>query len=144
MVLVVKNQAANAVDIRIQSLDWEDPLEEGMATHSSTPAWEILWTEELGGLQSRGLQKNQATRQFSARLHCILSKHIKRRLIVLTSNSPNKMNLLPSGSTLFRNGHAVVYFRSAHVSLSLQKSSGKYGSSGVGKRAWGHLGSFYL
>ena len=36
---------------------WEDPLEKGMATHSSIPAWEIPWTEEPGGLQSTGLQK---------------------------------------------------------------------------------------
>ena len=34
------------------SLGWEDPLEKGMATHSSILAWEILWTEEPGGLQS--------------------------------------------------------------------------------------------
>ena len=36
--------------------DWEDPLEEGMATHSSTLAWRIPWTEEPGGLQSMGSQ----------------------------------------------------------------------------------------
>ena len=36
------------------SLDWEDPLEEGMATHSSVLAWRIPWTEEPGGLQSTG------------------------------------------------------------------------------------------
>ena len=35
----------------------EDPLEEGMATHSSIPAWSIPWTEEPGGLQSRGSQR---------------------------------------------------------------------------------------
>ena len=40
-----------------QSLGWEDPLEEGMATHSSILAWKILWTEELGGLQSLGSQR---------------------------------------------------------------------------------------
>ena len=34
------------------SLGWEDPLEEGMATHSSILAWRILWTEKTGGLQS--------------------------------------------------------------------------------------------
>ena len=33
-----------------QSLDWEDPLEEGMATHSSILAWRILWTKHPGGL----------------------------------------------------------------------------------------------
>ena len=41
---------------RVQSLGQEDPLEKGMATHSSIPAWEILWTEEPGKLQSMGLQ----------------------------------------------------------------------------------------
>ena len=41
----------------VQSLGQEDPLEEGMATRSSIPAWRILWTEELGGLQSMGLQR---------------------------------------------------------------------------------------
>jgi len=39
-----------------QSLDQEDPLEEGMATHSSILAWKIPWTEEPGGLQSTGSQ----------------------------------------------------------------------------------------
>ena len=38
----------------IQSLGWEDPLEEGMATHSSVLAWRIPWTEESGRLQSIG------------------------------------------------------------------------------------------
>ena len=41
----------------IQSLGWEDPLEEGMATHSSILAWRIPWTEEPGGLQSMASQR---------------------------------------------------------------------------------------
>ena len=40
-----------------QSLGWEDPLEKEMATHSRILAWEILWTEEPGGLQSLGSQR---------------------------------------------------------------------------------------
>ena len=39
----------------VQPLDWEDPLEEEMATHSSILAWKIPWMEEPGGLQSMGL-----------------------------------------------------------------------------------------
>ena len=39
----------------VQFLDWEDPLEKEVATHSSVLAWEIPWTEP-GGLQSMGLQ----------------------------------------------------------------------------------------
>ena len=41
----------------VQSLGWEDPLEKEMTTHSSILAWRIPWTEELGGLQSTGLQR---------------------------------------------------------------------------------------
>ena len=44
----------------VRSLGGEDPLEKEMANHSSILAWEIPWTEELGGLQSMGSQKSQA------------------------------------------------------------------------------------
>ena len=42
---------------QVRSLGWEDPLEKGMATHSSLPAWRIPWTEEPGELQSMGSQR---------------------------------------------------------------------------------------
>ena len=45
----------------VQSLGWEDALEEEMATHSSIPAWEIPWTEKSGGLQSMELQELDVT-----------------------------------------------------------------------------------
>jgi len=41
----------------VQSLGEEDPLEEGITTHSSILAWRITWTEELGKLQSIGSQR---------------------------------------------------------------------------------------
>ena len=41
----------------VRSLGQEDPLEKEIATHSSILAWRISWTEELGGLQSTGLQR---------------------------------------------------------------------------------------
>ena len=44
-------------ETQAQSLGWEDPLEEEMATHFSMLAWEIPWTEEPGRLQSMGLQR---------------------------------------------------------------------------------------
>ena len=44
-------------EIRVQSLGCEDPLEKEMATHSSTLAWKIPWTEEPGRLQSMGSQR---------------------------------------------------------------------------------------
>ena len=43
-------------EMRVRSLGWEDPLQEGMAAHCSLLARRILWTEEPGGLQSMGLQ----------------------------------------------------------------------------------------
>ena len=41
----------------VQSLGWEDPLKDGIATHSSIPAWRIPWTEEPGRLQYIGLHR---------------------------------------------------------------------------------------
>ena len=49
---MVKNTPANAGD----TIDWEDPLEKEMATHSIILAWEVPWTEKPGRLQSKGLQ----------------------------------------------------------------------------------------
>ena len=53
---VVKNPPASVGDVRdrVRSLGGEDPLEEGMAIHSSILAWGTPWTEEPGGLQSMG------------------------------------------------------------------------------------------
>jgi len=47
----------------VQPLGWENPLEEGMATHSSILAWKIPWTEELGKLWSMGLQSRTRLKQ---------------------------------------------------------------------------------
>ena len=55
----------------VQPLGQEDPLEKEKATHSSTLAWEIPWTEEPGGLQSMGSQKSQT------RISC-LNNHNKK------------------------------------------------------------------
>ena len=59
VVLVVKNLPSHAGDIRdVGSIPrWEDPLQEGMVTLSSIPAWRIPWTEEPGGLQGIGPQR---------------------------------------------------------------------------------------
>ena len=56
MVLVVKKLHAKAGDVRdaVQSLGWEDPLQKGVATHSSILGWRNPLSEEPGGLQSIG------------------------------------------------------------------------------------------
>ena len=60
-------------ETRVQSLGWEDPLEKEMATHSSTLASKIPWTEEPGGLQSMGSLESDTTEQlhFHFSLSCI-------------------------------------------------------------------------
>ena len=52
-----KASAYNEVEPRVQSLGWEDFLEKEMAPHSSTLAWRIPWTEDLGRLQSMGSER---------------------------------------------------------------------------------------
>ena len=46
-------------ETQVQSLGWEDPLEKGIAAHSSILAWRIPWTEEPGGLQSMGSRRGR-------------------------------------------------------------------------------------
>ena len=56
MAQMVKNLPAMQ-EMRVQALGQEDPLEKGMATHSSILAWKIPWTEEPGRLQYMGSQR---------------------------------------------------------------------------------------
>ena len=65
-------------------LGWEDPLEEGMATHSSIPAWRIPWTEESSRLQSIGWQRvghdwtiKDSTAQYSMEIHISFQKDLR-------------------------------------------------------------------
>ena len=50
-------ESVNHVEIEVLSLDWEDPREKEMATHSSILAWKLPWTEEPGRLYSMGSQR---------------------------------------------------------------------------------------
>ena len=56
MAQMIKNLPAMQ-EMWVRSVGWEDPLEMEMATHSSILAWEVLWTEEPGGLRSMGSQR---------------------------------------------------------------------------------------
>ena len=55
---MLKNSPAMQ-EVWVQSLGWEDPLQKSMATHSSILAWRIPWTEEPGGQQSTGSQRDR-------------------------------------------------------------------------------------
>ena len=81
MTLVVKNLPANAGDTetQVRSLGQEDPLEEGVETHSSILAWRIPRTEEPGRLQSIGLQELDTTEMTE-------HAHTKSRLILILSH----------------------------------------------------------
>ena len=57
-----------------QYLGWKYPLEKGMATHSSTLAWKLPWTEEAGGLQSVGSQESDMTQQLNCYYCWIMEK----------------------------------------------------------------------
>ena len=56
MAQIIKNLPA-MWETWVHAVDWEDPLEKGMAFHSSILAWRSLWAEEPGGLQSLGSQR---------------------------------------------------------------------------------------
>ena len=84
----------------LQSLGWEDPLEKGMATHSSILAWIIPWTEEPGWLQSMGLQRvrhNWITNicLFNTLNNCNLLEHVKKKKVFFKYISPD-INFLRS------------------------------------------------
>ena len=81
-------------ETQVQSLGWEDPLEKGMATHSSILAWRIPWTEEPGGLWSMGLQSSICLKRLSTQVpvgkytldketlsrRCVLPQHGSKEL----------------------------------------------------------------
>ena len=71
MALVIRNPPTNAGDVKteVQSLDWEDPLEKGMATHSNFLPWRIPWTEEPGELQSIKSQSQTHLKRLSVHAH---------------------------------------------------------------------------
>ena len=66
------DQMVKNLPTQARSLGWEDPLEKGMATHSSICAWRISWTEEPGGLQSTRLNRVGHDWSNLAQMHTIL------------------------------------------------------------------------
>ena len=67
---------------QVQSVGWGDPLEEGMATHSSILAWRIPWTEEPGGYSSQSCKEWDTTEVTE---HIILSSAFVDVDVVLSS-----------------------------------------------------------
>ena len=72
MAYLVKNLPA-VQETWVQSLGWEDPLEKGMATHSSILAWKIPWTEEPGGYSPWGRKESDIQLCLGpSRKHCLV------------------------------------------------------------------------
>ena len=63
-------------EIWVSSLSWEDPPEEGMATHSSIPAWRIPWTEKPGELSFMGCKELDTTEATKHRTHIFLLREL--------------------------------------------------------------------
>ena len=80
---MVKNPPAMQ-GTQVQSLRWEDPLEEEMATQSSVLAQGVLWTEEPGGLQSMGHKESDMTERLvhiHTHTHCTTREKMQRCIL---------------------------------------------------------------
>ena len=76
-------------DTWVQSLGWEGPLEEGMATHTSILAWRIPWTEEPGGLHSIGSQRVRHDWSNLPRMHAVSLKSSLLEILNLITSTKN-------------------------------------------------------
>ena len=86
----VKNLPAMQ-EIWVRSLDWDDPLEKEMATHSSILAWRFPWTEEPGGLQSVGCKESNTTERQTLSFLLFYEKETER-----LKEKPTRDNTLES------------------------------------------------
>ena len=106
---MVKNPPAMR-ETWVLSLDWEDPLEKGMATHSSILAWRIPWTEEPGRLQSMGSQRvrhDRPTFTMQSTNMCTQCHHSTGQN--LHHISPGQLQLFHKWSFCFGSFNAYIY-----------------------------------
>ena len=135
---MVKNPPAKQVT-KTPSLGGEDPLEKGMATHSGILAWEIPWTEELGGLQSMGSQRIGHIRSVYC-LSCVCS--ITQSYTTLCSS----MDCNPRGSSVHGISQArilewvAISFSNCISYFTYVKNESHFGNSLVNQ--WLGLGAF--
>ena len=88
----------------VRSLGWEDPLEKGMATHSSNLTQKIPWTEELGSLQSMGSQRvrhdSVTSLHFTSLQSGCTTRRLKKSFIFSKSERKKKTKPLPISSNI--------------------------------------------
>ena len=99
-------ESASVQETRVQSLGWEDPLEKGMATHSSILAWRIPWTEEPGRLQSTGLQHNRVTNSFPFFTYvymyeCLSHFAVEEKLTTHCKSAALQLKVLRNGKKIY-------------------------------------------
>ena len=117
-------------EIQVRSLGQEDPLEEEMATHSSILAWRVLWTEEPGGLKSKGSQRvgHESIFTFTFHFHA-LEKEMATHSSVLACRIPGmgEPRGLPSMGS-HRVGHDCSDLAAAAVEHTACTHRSKYGT----------------
>ena len=107
---------------RVQSLGWEDPLEEGTATHSSIFAWRIPWTEEPGGLQFTGLQRGRHEWRDLARTHPCISGLLKEKWAMSAHIPLTCGNLFKTCSSYLKPGKAKFNSFKKTMKFSIQST----------------------
>ena len=122
---MVKNLPA-MWETQVWSLGGEDPLEEGMTTHSGILAWRIPWTEEPGGLQSTGSQRVRHDQGTNIHIWSLCSRHwplhpcllMWLEILHFTQPSFTRLSFLPKGRDLVRRSHYPVRVPSLPETLS--------------------------
>ena len=97
--------------MQVRSLGLEDPLEEGMAIHSSIPAWRIPWTEESGRLQPIGSQRFGHDGSYLAHSFKI-SGRFYYSLLEAVKNFVIHYTVLDEGNIYYSLSHVLPYFLS--------------------------------
>ena len=101
-------------------LGWEDPLEEGMATHSSIHAWRIPWTEEPSRLQSIGPQRVKHYWNDLACLQCVCSNATLSIRPTLSSCYVHKSGLYVCISTAaLQISSSVPFFKTPYICINI-------------------------
>ena len=122
----------------VWALGWEDPLEEGMATHSSILAWRIPWIEKPGGLQA--IRSQRVRHNWSDR-HTNTHARTHRRTMFKTKRNVSYMqarNLKSSVSEMFSGKSPVPWRAPINQRFSKDESLRVYTESLLNSKPWSH------
>ena len=123
----------------VRSLGWEDPLEEGMATHSGILAWRIPWIEKPGGLQA--IRSQRVRHNWSDwHTHTCMHAHIRRTMFKTKRNVSymQAWNLKCSVSEMFSGKSPVPWRAPINQRFSKDESLRVYTESLLNSKPWSH------